>query len=298
MTQESKVTLSELKWTAGSHIGFDGKITNTIKGAIDLGIQALQFFLGPPQQFKRSRLNTTDIEQATRLVHRYPMAVFSHAPYLYNLCGSRNQLAWQGDRKQDGKTKFFLHELEYELGVLSNFPVNGVVVHPGCYPNRAQGLSAITDSINKIDFPFNSRLLLENSAGQGNSLATTLDELQTILLEVEAEDNVGVCLDTAHLWGYGDYNLTKCSEVDRLFEEVDQKIGLSKWCLLHLNDSEVKRGAKKDRHALIGTGEIWSQSIDSLVYLLDKCQEHSIPIVLETMVSDIESLRILSRTTS
>ena len=187
-----------------------------------------------------------------------------------------------------------IESLEYELSVLSNFDDlrNGVVVHPGAYPNRPAGLANISKSINKITFTENGKLLLENAAGQGNALATTFREIKTILDGVDdaKRGNVGVCVDTAHIWGVGDYDISQCSEVERMFEEFDDIIGLDNFTLLHLNDSEVPLGSRKDRHACLGTGYIWGESFDSLILLLDTCKAHGIPAVLETHGTDMLTL--------
>ena len=90
--------------------------------------------------------------------------MFSHAKYFYNLAGSKTSLAWNGDPNQDRKTQNIIQLLEIELGVLLNFKRNGVIVHPGNYTDREARLKAISRSISKLDFPENSKLLLENSA--------------------------------------------------------------------------------------------------------------------------------------
>lgn len=286
----------DLRWDAGSHICFLGDLTSTIISAVERGMYACQFFLGNPKSFKRSLMSLEDISTAKAVVKRYPISVFSHAPYLFNLAGSKNQLAWVGDIKQDSKTKYLIKELTYELSVLSNFPKNGVIVHPGNNIDRKAGLKAIAKSINRIEFTEGGRLLLENSAGQGTSLATTFKEIASILkcVDEDRKQHVGVCVDTAHIFGYGDYNLSTIKGVDKLFKDFIKTIGIEKFWLLHLNDSKVSLGSKKDRHAFIGEGHIWGKSTDSLVYLLEKCQEYGIPMCLETCPMDMTTLQSLS----
>jgi apurinic endonuclease APN1 len=231
------------------------------------------------------------------------MHVFSHFPYIVNLAGKKGKkgevptLAWDGDDVFDRKLLFAIKELQYELSVLSNFngKRNGVVIHPGNFPDSKKGLKAIAKSINKIEFTEDAKLILENSAGQGTSLATTLKEIRTIFkyIDDDKQDNVGVCIDTCHLHAYGDYDLTQISEVDRFFDDFERILGMERFTLLHLNDSHDVRGARKDNHACLGDGQIWGESFDSLVHLLDKCQSFGIPMILETHGLDMVTLACL-----
>ena len=279
-----------LEFTLGSHISWNKTFYKTLVQAIKQGMHALQCFMGSPKSFKRCIIADSDIKKSLQLLDRFPCHVFTHAPYLYNLAGSKNILAWNGNSIQDEKMNRVLRSLEYELTILSNFPDNGVIVHPGNHINRGDGINAIAQSINKIKFSPNSQLLLENSAGQGTSLATTLEELHSIYTLVTDKSHVGICLDTAHLFGYGDYNLSKSSEVERLFDDFHKLFGLDKLKLIHLNDSLVPLGSKKDRHALIGTGYIWGESMESLIVLFALCKKANIPIILETDEDDVQKI--------
>lgn len=294
--------VSSIKWEVGSHTQFTKNIYNTLKRSIFLGMNVTQFFMGNPKSFQRHRVTVEDIQLCKKILNRFPLHVFSHFPYVANLAGSVKQLAWAGDKQQDWKTQNIINELEYELSVLSNFTMkrNGVVIHPGNYKDRKIGLSTIAKSINKINFTEGSTLLLENAAGQGCSLATTFEEIKEIIDQVDEEKQqyIGVCVDTAHICGYGEYDLSKCSEVIRMFEEFDKIIGIEKFILLHLNDSVVHLGSKKDEHACLGSGHIWAKSFDSLILLLDICKKYEIPAMLETHNLDMLVLGALSDTPS
>lgn len=291
-----------LDWHIGCHLSFTDTIQRSVYEAISRGMYAVQIFLGNPKSFKRSIVSFEDILQTKRLLTRYPVHVFTHFPYVANLAGSVNSLAWDGDEVQDRKTIFLLKNLEYELSVISNFDTwrNGVVIHPGCYKDRSKGLKAISTSINKINFTENSKLLLENSAGQGNSLATTLKEIGTIIQGVDKSKrgNVGVCIDTAHIWGMGEYDISTTQGIDKLFNDFDTIIGSEYLTLVHLNDSEVKLGSRVDRHVCLGQGYIWGDSFNSLIHLLQVCQKRSIPCVLETHPNDILTVSSLNGTIS
>lgn len=284
-----------MDWECGAHISFSSNIRDTIFDSIIKGMYTTQFFMGNPKTYNRKIIYKQDIEETKQLLKRFPMNVFSHFPYISNLAGSVKSLAWSGDDYVDHKINLLLKGLTYELEVLSHFnneKKSGVVIHPGSYPDRKKGLDTIILSLNKINFIHKSKLLLENCAGEGNKLCRDFKEIKYIMdgLQQEKKEHIGVCVDTAHIWGQGDYDLSSCEEIERLFDDFEQQIGLQYFTLLHLNDSKVQLGAKKDRHESIGKGYIWSNSFDSLILLLNKCKYYNIPILLETTCDDMLTL--------
>lgn len=290
----SKTNIYSIYWDAGTHIGFSQNILPTIQDAVYQGMYSCQFFMGNPKSYNRQKISYEDIFASKKLINRFPMNVFTHFPYIANLNGSVTSLAWNGDSVQDYKTTHMLKELEYELSIISNFNSkrSGVVIHPGCYPDKDIGLDTIAKTINKINFTEGGKLLLENCAGEGRKLCKNFQEILRIFEGIDPlkKNNVGVCVDTAHIWGQGDYDLRSCNEIDRMFHNFERYIGIDKWTLLHLNDSEVPLGSKKDRHAKLTTGYIWKDDITSLLYLLNRCKENGIPMVLETSSEDMFTL--------
>ena len=288
------VQIQSLDWDVGIHTPFDKKIVNTLIIAIQMGTYTTQFFMGNPKSYTRQRIGDDDIEASNKILDRFPLKVFTHFPYIANLNGSVNSLAWNGDSKIDKTTSLVLSEIEYELSILSrlNSSVTGIVIHPGCYPDRQKGLQTIAKSINKINFKGHSKLLLENCAGEGRKLCKNFREFNTVysLIQDEKKGNVGFCLDTAHIWGEGLYDLRRIDEIIRMFNEFDSEIGLPNLTLIHLNDSEVPFGSKKDRHEVLGYGHIWGSDVTSLLYLLNYCREKEIPMILETSCNSFDTL--------
>jgi deoxyribonuclease-4 len=290
------------EWQVGAHMGFSKQIYSTLKEAVAVKMRSVQFFMGSPQSYQRAKIDGNDIGLCKTYLENHQLNVFSHFPYLANLAGSVKTLAWQENREQDGKTKFVIHNLEYELGIIAKITEetgmqSGVVIHPGNYKDRAAGLAAIAKSIDRIKFPPNSKLLLENSAGKGVSLAVDLVELKTILDTVSDSQrpHLGICIDTCHAFDYGLFNPGKIDEVDRFFNDFANIIGMEYFSLLHLNDSCNCWRSKRDVHACLGQGHIWNEDMSSLVHLLDKCGEHNIPVVLETTPSDMQTIEVLNK---
>ena len=286
-------TINTMYWNVGAHLSFNKSIQQLLLDGVRKGMYSTQFFMGNPKSYNRQNIDEQDIEMSKLILLRFPMNIYSHFPYISNLCGSVNSIAWEDDEIVNKKTKLLLKGIEHELKVMANFNNEnnkaGVVIHPGSFPDRNKGLNTIIKSINHINFPENSLLLLENSAGEGNKLCKNLEEIKYVIngLLEDKRKHIGVCIDTAHIWGEGCYDLSKTEEIDRLFNEFDEQIGLEYFNLLHLNDSKVEIGTKKDRHESIGKGYIWSSNFDSLILLLNKCKEYNIPIVLETVYEDM-----------
>ena len=277
--------LYSVRWEVGAHLPFYKQINISLSEAIKQGMYTMQVFMGSPKSFTRQQIHEEDIRACQKLLKRYPTRIFTHFPYIANLAGKSKKdcLAWNDNHMVDRRLNITLRNLEYELSVVARIG-EGVVIHPGSFPDRNLGLQTVAKTINRIQFTPGGMLLLENCAGEGNKLCRTFKEISTImdLVDEEARKHIGVCVDTAHIWGQGDYDIRKVEEVERLFQDFEKELGMDSFKLLHLNDSCVKLGSKKDRHAHIATGEIWSHDQRSLVYLLDKCSKYKIPIVLET----------------
>jgi len=281
-----------LKHNAGSHVPFSKAILPSIMFALKLGMNTLQFFMGNPQKYNRCEIEEEDIERCQSILKRFPMSVYTHFPYSANLAGSvKDGLAWSGNSKVDWLMEEKIKGIEYELYITSILGAKntGVVIHPGSFPNREKGHTTVGKTINKINFTEGSVLLLENCAGEGNKLCKTFTEIRTVLdlIDDTRKHNIGVCVDTAHIWGAGTYDLSTVKGVEKMFEDFDVIIGLSYFKLLHLNDSKAKFGSKRDLHQLLCQGEIWGSNDESLKVLLNNCEKLNISIILETDPSDV-----------
>jgi len=285
---------------AGFHTCFRICICESIYASINCGSYAMQIFMGNPKGFTRQVITEKDMTLSRELVDRFPMHIFTHFPYIANLNGSADSLCWNGDSKIDAKMSFLLKQLEYELSIVSKLHLSGfnsgVVIHPGCYGKREEGLATISKTINKIKFSPNSKLILENCAGEGRKLCKNFKEIKTIFNKLEHDklNHVGVCVDTAHIWGEGLYDLSTFRGIDLMFQDFDSILGFENFTLLHLNDSKVPLGSKKDRHEMLGRGFIWRHDIAPLKYLVEKCDNLKIPIILETHPFDILTLNKLN----
>lgn len=272
----SHIHISSSGLNIGTHIPFDKTLTRTLQFAISTGMYGFQFFMGSPQSFVRSNIKDNDIKDTLEIKNKYPTFIFTHAPYVYNLAKVEN--------------KNIQKSLEYELKQVSIFG-NGVVLHPGSNIDKKQGIREISSNISNINFTEGSKLIIENMTGQGNMIGSNLEELRDIRLNVveEKQKYIGFCIDTAHIWGMGLYDLGDIKEIDKMFNDIDSILGIENISLFHVNDSKAKFNSKIDRHHVLCDGEIWGNGrCDSLRYLLNKINYYNIPIILETDPTDIK----------
>lgn len=123
------------------------------------------------------------------------------------------------------------------------------------------------------------RLLLENSAGQGKYLGWSVDELRYVYARID-KSKIGFCLDTQHLYGAAMIQMQSMEEVRLLLDVlIPITSGID---LIHLNDSKVTFGSRKDSHARLGQGYIWSSRIDILVETVNEFYRRGIPMIPET----------------
>jgi len=125
---------------------------------------------------------------------------------------------------------------------------------------------------------FRVRILLENTAGQGNSLGHRFEHMARILRLVAEPDRLGVCLDTCHIFAAG-YALSPLKEYRATFREFNRVVGIKRVRAFHLNDSLKPQGSRVDRHAHIGRGYLGLEPFRLLVH---DARFHNRPMVLET----------------
>ncbi|MFR9297029.1 MAG: deoxyribonuclease IV, partial [Aedoeadaptatus pacaensis] len=193
--------------------------------------------------------------------------IVAHAAYTMNLASSR----------EDVREKSY-DIFASDMALLAQYPEDTVYVfHPGSHTKDGAevGVERIIRAMDKAKELFPHRAIcLETMSGKGTEIGGLLEEIAAIIDAVAAED-VGVVLDTCHLFsaGYDPAN------PDAFFHTFDKLIGLEKIKAVHVNDSLTPFGAKKDRHAPVGAGEI---GLDVLGRFLYAAPLRGLPMILET----------------
>jgi deoxyribonuclease-4 len=197
-------------------------------------------------------------------------AVLIHAVYLVN-CAS-------DDPEIRAKS---LTSLTHSLRVGRGIGASGVVLHPGSAKTGdvrraiARAGETIREALAESE---ECPLHLENTAGAGGTLGRSIDQLAALLEASGGGDGLGLCLDSCHLFASG-YDIRTSDGIDRLADEISEKVGLARVSSLHLNDSQTPLGSNRDRHANIGKGEIGA---DGCSAFLGAPPFADLPCVLET----------------
>ncbi len=255
--------------TIGCHLSASKGFLHMGKEAVSLGANTFQFFTRNPRGFKVKDLDVEDCKAFVEYWQQHGGGkIIAHAPYTLNACSA------------DEKTRELAHMImSDDLARLENVPGNYYNFHPGSHVK--QGVEVGTDYIvkllNEIITPEQqTTVLLETMAGKGSEIGRTFEELKTIIDRVDCKEKIGVCLDSCHIFD-GGYDIV--NDLDGVFEQFDKIIGLDKLFAIHLNDSKNPIGSHKDRHELIGKGNIGMQAITAFI---NHPAVRNLPIVLET----------------
>ena len=236
----------------GPHLPVKNGLLKAADRAAEIGATAMQVFTDNPTAWRRRPELPADLpafRQRLAELDIGPLAV--HAPYLVNLAGADANFHQQS-----------IDTMISELHVGAAYGARFVNVHIGSHGGlgRAEGLRRLVDALaairDAVD-PHGPLLVLENSAGSGDGIGSSIEDLAdaTELATVRGTTGFGFCLDTAHLWAAG-HCIDGEEGVDRLVERVDALLGRQHIVMLHLNDSRSVCGSRVDRHEHIGAGNI------------------------------------------
>lgn len=202
--------------------------------------------------------------------------VVGHLPYTVNLGAEEKRLS-----------DFARQVVAEDLGRCDLLGAEFLVTHPGRHGGDLRaGLERVVRLLAQAleGREYRAILLLETMAGQGNEIGGDFSELAFILEALGWPERVGVCLDTAHLYAAG-WDISSEEGIDRMLEELDRLIGLSRVKVVHINDSLVPCGSRRDRHALIGRGELGPEGMAAIV---NHRFLKTLPGILETPVGGYE----------
>ena len=257
-----------------------GNHTSSSRGYLAMGKQMLAnggntfaFFTRNPRGGKAKEINPQDVQAFLKLEQENHFGkLVAHAPYTMNCCAAKENLR-----------EFARETMVDDLKRLELTPGNYYNFHPGSHVGQGAetGIAKIAEILNEVlTKEQNTTVLLETMSGKGSEVGRNFQELRQIIDQVELKEKLGVCLDTCHVWD-GGYDIV--SDLDGVFTEFDQIIGLDRLKAIHLNDSMNGLGSHKDRHARIGEGEI---GLEALVRVINHPATKGVPFILETPNDD------------
>ena len=261
----------------GCHVSISGSIDKSVDNAVERECSAFQIFTRNPRGWHAKELTKEDIDlfksklKASK-IDRF--ATCAHMPYLPNLATP----------KEDGFEKS-VKTLIDESERCAQLGIPYLVTHLGSHLGTGEeaGIKKLVEALTKAGQTKNDvMILLENTAGQKNSVGSDFKQLGEIFKQLKPGKKFGVCLDTCHAFVAG-YDLRTADKVKETFKEFDKHVGIENLKILHLNDARGELGCNLDRHYHLGLGGIGEEGITSVVKFANK---KKIPIILETPIDD------------
>jgi len=262
----------------GAHISQDKTIIDTMNNIKKAGGNALQIFVSNPRS---TTLNNPEkyfniSKDVKKYIKDNDFKLVIHSPYVINIAN---------EFKNNKRTIliedcYWVKLLIHELNIANSLGAEGVVLHVGksvklSYSQGLENMKKCLDYIVSIMIAkkINTKIIIETPAGQGTELLTNLNDFVIFFNSFSEEQKkyLGICLDTAHTWALG-YDLEEAYNI--LFKNTANYINI-----IHLNNSLINKGERKDRHAVMLNGKIHNNYINNFILKLKK---HNTIIILET----------------
>lgn len=272
----------------GCHVSISGSIDKAVDNAVERECSAFQIFTRNPRGWNAKELTDSDINNFKKKLEISKIdrfATCAHMPYLPNLSSP----------KKDGFEKSVKSLIE-EVERCGKLGIPYLVTHLGSHlgTGEEEGMKRLVKALTKAGETKNDvMILLENTAGQKNSVGANFEQLNEIFKQLKPVKKFGICFDTCHAFVSG-YDLRTEKTVKETFDEFEKHVGIENLKILHLNDAKGEIGCNLDRHYHIGLGNIGKKGMESIIKLTVK---KKIPIILETPIDDVrddfENIRIV-----
>ncbi|MFO7946707.1 MAG: deoxyribonuclease IV [Armatimonadota bacterium] len=263
----------------GFHVSVAGGLQDAVVRALRRRCQTLQVFAAAPSRWKRRDADPAEdawFVEARRHHDLHPL--FVHAPYLLNPATDDERL-WVRSRDV----------LQQEIETANRWRAAGVIIHLGSAGQQPKGdaVAPVCTALDEVRAATDgsAKIILENSAGQGRSVGSSMAEIGTIIRSAGRE-RLAVCLDTAHAFAAG-YAVNTKDGLARMLDEADSEFGLAMVEVIHLNGSKSELGSHVDRHAGIGQGHIGR---DGFKTILTEPRLNELPFIMETPKSSDSAL--------
>ena len=261
----------------GCHVSASGSIDKSVDNAVERDCSAFQIFTRSPRSWHAKELTKEVIDAfKSKLkdskIDRF--AICAHMPYLPNLATPKNDAFEKS-----------VNTLISEVERCAQLGIPYLVTHLGSHLGTGEeaGIKKLVEGLTKAGQTKNDvMILLENTAGQKNSVGSDFKQLGEIFKQLKPGKKFGVCLDTCHAFVAG-YDLRTADKVKETFKEFNKHVGIENLKILHLNDARGEIGCNLDRHYHLGLGGIGEEGIKSVVKFANK---KKIPIILETPIDD------------
>jgi deoxyribonuclease-4 len=269
----------------GAHMSIAGGLANAVRRGVAAGCGVVQIFLKSQLRWAGRRLDEDEVVEFRRELGASGLrGACAHASYLINLA-----------TPDAGESARAVTALVDELERAERLGLPFVVLHPGSHRGMgsAAGLTQLVRALDEVaqrTDGWRVRVALENTAGAGDVLGSTAEELGAMLARVRRPERMAVCLDTCHLFAAG-YDIRTPRRFRAVLDEFDRFVGPGQLAAFHLNDCRAGLGSKLDRHENIGAGRI---GLSAFCFLVSHPRLAALPMVLETPKRDEGDARNLA----
>jgi deoxyribonuclease IV len=254
----------------GAHVSSSGGIHTAIDRAEAMGADSVQVFTQSPRTWRPTNHPPENFEQfKARRAEAGIGGVLCHALYLVNLASPKDDF-------YEKSVAAMCNTMDVGCAI----EAEGVVFHIGSHLGAGMeaGLERVVEAMKKVleHSSDTTWLLMENSAGSGDTIGRSIEELAVVFARLNRDPRLGVCLDSCHLYASG-YDVTDQAALDAVLDELDREIGLDRLRALHVNDSKTPLGSNVDRHDNVGEGLLG----EKLGVFLGNPRLQGLPAVLE-----------------
>ena len=259
--------------TIGSHMSIADGIAGAAQNAVEMEANTMQIFTRNPRGSGYRACSEKERERFDAIRRENGFGpVLAHAPYTMNLASARES-TWE----------FACMVIREDVARMDALGIENLVFHPGSHTGIGV-CAGIENIIRGLDQGITGReritVLLETMSGKGTEIGASFEELKAIRDGVSHPERVGICLDTCHVFSAG-YDIVH--DLEGVLEEFDRVLGLPLLRAIHLNDSLAPFVSHKDRHAVIGEGQI---GMEALLGVLEHLRLKNLPFYLETPLDD------------
>ena len=257
----------------GTHVSSSKSLDLVFDRGQEVDAETIQFFVRSPRSWAWKE--RTDEEKANFLDKKKNLSIFPlvvHASYLFNLASADKNL-WKKSVNGVVEELILCEELGIEYYVIHAGKAKGQKTEVAI-KNIIDGLKEVFSKIN----PQNTCFLIETLAGQQGEIGKTTEEIKTLMEPFEKYVNIGVCVDTCHIFAAG-YPIHEEEGFFNYKKELEEIIGLEKIKVIHANDSKAPFNSHKDRHEHIGEGYIGLKAFE---FFLNDDFFGKLPYILET----------------
>lgn len=257
----------------GVHVSIAGSLDQAVDRAAGLGCDTFQIFSRNPRGWGYKPLTDPDCAAFAEKIRAARLFPVDHMPYLPNLASPKSDVYEKS-----------VSALTAELGRCECLGIPYLVTHLGHHlgdgiaGGRKRVIAAINEALGEAGT--RSMLLLENTAGEKNSVGSSFEHIRSIMDGIGQKNRIGICFDTCHAFAAG-YELRTADGLTGTLEQFDDVIGLGSLKVVHLNDSKGERGSGLDRHEHIGMGTIGEEGFRRI---LRHTAFRDLPLICETPV--------------